>query len=271
MKIIIFTYDRYDSISTSEYFKGIPHTVLCHDETAKQKFLDAGRIHGEIIATGEPKGLANNRNYAIDMMQDGEWALFFVDDLISMTMLESYYQQQGTTLGINSENQPKYRAEFKKECTPQEFLKICEETIQHAEQKGFALCGFSLTNNPLFRDKKFGYWALADGRCWLVKKTHLRFDTNTQLIDDTCFTALNLKAFGGIVNNNWVLPDCKRYTEGAFGTIEQRMPQKLREAKYLVDTYPEFVAYADKVGWVENSHVKIRQKRNYNPDQTSLF
>tara|TARA_A100000171_G_C2134453_1_gene149116 strand:- start:1944 stop:2759 length:816 start_codon:yes stop_codon:yes gene_type:complete len=271
MKIIIFTYDRFDTITTSRYFKGIKHTVLCHTNQQKQKFINAGNIYGDIIATNQPKGLSNNRNFALDMLNDDEWALFMVDDLINMTFLQTYYKQKLNNLDIDFKNVPEYRKLFKQQLNPQQFLEICNETIEHAEQKGFALCGFSLTDNPLFRNKKYSYWSLADGRCWLVKKTDLRFDLKVQLIDDTCFTALNLKKFGGVVNNNWILPNCKRYTTGAYGTLNQRMKQKKIECEYLVKTYPEFIKISKKSGWEYGTHVKIRQKRKYNPKQINLF
>ncbi len=271
MKIIIFTYDRYDTISTSKYFKSFKHTVLCHDNDSKNKFIDAGNIYGDIIATQQAKGLSNNRNFALDMLKDDEWALFFVDDLIDMTFLKTYYKQKENKLDIDFAKVPEYRKLFKEKLSPKKFLKICEQTINHAEKKGYCLCGFSLTDNPLFRNKKYSYWSLSDGRCWLVKKTKLRFDTNVQLIDDTCFTALNLKKFGGVVNNNWVLPNCKRYTAGAYGTLNERMEQKQKECKYLVSTYPEFITIAEKKGWLQGTHVKIRQKKFYNPKQINLF
>jgi hypothetical protein len=271
MKTFIFTYDRFTQMTTSEYLKNIPHTVLCHSEEQKQKFIEGGRVHGELIASGQPKGLANNRNFALDMLQDGEWGCFWVDDLIGVTFIKNYWDiAHQDNIGVTSQNQPQVRQDFKEKCSAEMFYRIAEDTIKVAEKKGFALCGFSLTDNPLFRDKHYSYWSLADGRCWLVKKTKLRFDTNVQLIDDTCFTALNLKMFGGVVNNNWLLPNCERYKPGAYGTIEQRMEQKKAECKYLVETYPDFVCYGEKVGWEPLSHVKIRQKK-VDKDQTTLF
>lgn len=271
MKIFIFTYDRFNEITTSRYFAQHDHFVLCHSKQAKDKFLQSGNIFGEIIATEKTKGLSYNRNAALDMMQPNEWALFFVDDLIKLTMLQSYYKQPTNELDIDFDNVPKYREEFKTECSAASFLQLCQETILHAEKKGFNLCGFSLTDNPLFRAKKYGYWSLSDGRCWLIKKTHLRFDENIQLIDDTCFTAMNLKEFGGVVNNNWILPNCQRYTAGAFGSIKKRLEQKIKECKYLTEKYPQFISYAEKSGWPLGSHIKIRQNRTYNKNQKTLF
>ncbi len=271
MKIIIFTYDRYDTISTSKYFKDIKHTVLCHDNESKNKFIDAGNIYGDIIATQQRKGLSNNRNFALDMLKDDEWALFFVDDLIGMTFLKTYYKHKEDKLDIDFANVPEYRKLFKEKLSPKRFLKICEQTINHAEEKGFNLCGFSLTDNPLFRNKKYSYWSLVDGRCWLVKKTKLRQDNNVNCIEDYNFTALNLKTFGGVVVNNWVLTDCVRYGTGSYGSLKKRMPQKIIESKYLVNKFPEFLMFADKANMPKNSHIRVRAKRKYNPNQINLF
>jgi hypothetical protein len=81
---------------------------------------------------------------------------------------------------------------------------------------------------------------------------------------------LNLKTFGGVVNNNWVLPLCERYKAGGYGTLEERLEQKKRDCAYLVEHYPDLVCYADKVGQEELSHVKIRQKK-IDINQTTLF
>lgn len=270
MKIFVFTYDRFSTITTSLYFEGLAHSVLCHTDDQMARFAESGRIasSGTIIPTGNPRGLAYNRNYALDQMEPGEWALFMVDDLIEMSALPYKYHEP--ELGITTKNQKEWRERFKSPITASEFMTHCINTAAHCEEKGYALGGFSLTDNPLFRTKQYQYHSLADGRAWVVKKTHLRFDLNAQLIDDTCFTAMNLKAFGGVVVNNFVLPLCDRYTPGAFGTIEQRIEQKKAECKYLVETYPDFIAFAEKKGWPTGSHVKIRQKKT-NHMQKSLF
>ena len=271
MKTFIFTYDRFNTITTSEYLKDIPHIVLCHTDEQKQKFIDGGRVYGDVIASGQPKGLANNRNFALDMLQDGEWGCFWVDDLINVTYLKNYWEiNDNDSIGVNSENQPQVRQDFKEKCSAEMFYRIAEDTIKIAEKKGFALCGFSLTDNPLFRDKHYSYSSLSDGRCVLVKKTKIIYDINVHTIDDYCFTALNLKKFGGVVNNNWLLPLCERYTKGGYGSIDERLQQKKQDCKYLVDNYPDLICYSEKVGQPPLSHVKIRQKK-IDKDQTTLF
>lgn len=259
-KTFVFTYDRYDEITTSQYLEGIPHTVLCHTEAQKKQFIAAGRLakSADIVATGKPRGLSYNRNVALSMMKPGEWAMFWVDDLISVTFFQDYFKYKDNKLEINSRTQNLARKMFKKECSPFNLYSIAEEAVRHAEQRGFALVGFSLTDNPMFRRNKYSYRGLADGRCWVVKKTDLKFDEKVQLIDDTCWTAINLRYFGGVVVNNWVLPNCKRYTAGAFGKKEQRMEQKIKECSYLVKTYPDHIKLASKVGWPAGSHVAIK-------------
>lgn len=257
-QIFVFTYDRYNEITTSEYLKSVEHTVLCHTKEQAAQFKKAERCYGKIVATGKPKGLTYNRNWALDQMKRGEWALFWVDDLINCTAYQHLETTMVDRLNINSGTQPFARELFKDPCGIKRLLEIVEWDIMRAEQKGYALVGFSLTDNPMFRAKRFSYGGLADGRLWAVKKTDLRFDENVQLIDDTCWTALNIKYFGGVLIDNWVLPNCKRYTPGAFGTKDERMKQKIKECAYLVKTYPQYIRYGDKVGWPKGSHVVIK-------------
>lgn len=274
MKIFVFAYDRYATMTTSLWLDTVPHTVLVHTQEAADRFIKFNTIGagGDILITNQPRGLAYQRQYAMDLLKPDEWAVFFVDDLISCTYLP-HPEQFGSKLPEIDKDNAKNR--HMKEllmtpCPPDKFIQVSKELILEAEARKLALVGFSLTDSLMFRGNKYSTWSLADGRCWLIKKTHLKFDMGAQLIDDTCFTALNLKTFGGVLVYNWLLPLCKRYTEGAFGTKEQRMEQKLRECKYLVDTYPEYIAYADKEGWPPLSHVKIRQRKTVK-EQTSLF
>lgn len=265
MKVFVFTYDRYDSISTPLLLdkSNVPHVVLCHSEESRKRFVDGGRVKPEnIVATKQPKGLANNRNAALDMMDDGEWAVFFVDDLKSVTELRDYDARSSARLGISMDNQSSFKGVFNKEIPLSQFMRRAMETVAACEGVGASLGGFCGIANPVFRDAKWRFNVLADGRAWVVKKTSLRFDTNAQLIDDMCWTARNIQRFGCVVVNQWVLPDCKRYTSGAYGSIEQRMPQKLREAAHLVNTYPSLIRVADKAGWPRGSHVVLKRTLN---------
>jgi hypothetical protein len=265
-KIFVFTYDRYDSITTSKMLEdeGIEHIVLCHTEEDKCKFIEGGMVNPKrIIATGQPKGLANNRNHALSMLKKDEWAMFLVDDLIQVTQLKDYQKWSKKTkdLKIDFENQKEWHPILNNKSSLIDLIKTSNEDIKIADKYGFKLIGFSLHENTAYRGKHYKTWCLADGRCWIVKKSKVKFDTNVQLIDDTCFTVINLIYFGGVLVNQWALPLCKRYTKGAYGTLEERMPQKIKEVEYLTNNYGAYVQVREKKGWPTGSHVVIRTKK----------
>jgi hypothetical protein len=263
MKIFVFTYDRFDSITTSKMLEDedIDHIVLCHTEEQREQFAKAGRVRCDrLISTGSPRGLAYNRNVALDMMEMGEWAMFLVDDFKSVTELRNYDTARDP-LPITTKNQRVYAERFKHPITMRQFVARGEGLRRHCESVGAKLGGFAGIDNPLFRRGHWGYIVLADGRAWMVQRSDLRFDEHVQMIDDLCWTAQNIQRFGVVAVDRWVLPDCRRYTAGAFGSIRDRLPQKLSEAAYLVGAYPELVRYAPKAGWPLGSHVVLRAVR----------
>jgi hypothetical protein len=263
MKVFVFTYDRYDSITTSAMLEaeGIDHVVLCHSIEAREAFREGGLVLPQrIMATEAPKGLAYNRNVALDLMDMDEWAVFLVDDLKTITELRNY-DTAVDPLPMTMANQTAYRKRFQTPISMTQFMQRADQLVAHCERKGAKLGGWCGIANPIYRKGHWGYNVLADGRAWVVKKSALRFDENVQMIDDLCWTALNIMHFGTVVIDRWLLPDCKRYTAGAFGSIEDRIEQKLHEAAYLVSTYPDLIAYKAKTGWVPGSHVVLKPQR----------
>ena len=68
-----------------------------------------------------------------------------------------------------------------------------------------------------FREKRYSSRDLPGIIDFVKSRVNLIRGTiqNTQLIDDYSFTALNMKHFGSVNINQWVIPKCKRYTKGA--------------------------------------------------------
>ena len=91
----------------------------------------------------------------------------------------------------------------------------------------------------------------------LVRKTHLRFDTNVNTIDDYYFTLANIEAFSNNLVLNWICPDFQRYTEGGVGSKEERKEQRKGDCQYLVNRFPKLVKFADKAGYDYGEHIKI--------------
>jgi len=263
VRVFVFGYNRYDSMTTSLILEreNIPHTVLVHTEEAKHLFVKHGTAKAErITVTNNPRGLGIQRNTALEMMADGEWGLFLVDDLKELSELRNYDRVTEPALPITERNQKHYAERFKNPITATTFLRRAEQLAKKCDSHSGHLGGFCAINNPLFRKKHWSFNVLADGRALVIRKTHLRFDPVVQTIDDYGFTALNIRTFGLVVVNQWVLPDCKRYSEGGYGSLNERMPQKLADAKYLVDNFPDIVAYRDKPGHPYGSHIAIRQR-----------
>jgi hypothetical protein len=261
MQVFVFAHNRYDSMTTSLMLEadGVDHHVIVSSPRRAELFARGNRVLPErLVVTGLPDGLAYSRNAALEMMEEGEWAMFFVDDMKQIYELDTYDTEPGGELDINFENQNAFRRRFRTKIGTDKLIERAKCSIAHMDKIGAHLLGWAGFENPMFRRKKWGYNILADGRAWLVRKTHLRFDMNAQIIDDLCFTAQNIQEFGVVAVDRWILPDFKRYTAGGLGVLSERMEAKMKEAAYLVEAYPELITYKKKAGWPEGSHVALR-------------
>ena len=78
-------YDRFKNATTSKLISK-EHIVLCHNN--KDKFTCIGS-KGKLIESKQPKGIQNNFNYGLSLLEDGEWGVFMSDDLIGAKKLEN--------------------------------------------------------------------------------------------------------------------------------------------------------------------------------------
>jgi hypothetical protein len=238
---------------------GVDHHVLVSSADRAVKFAEGNRVFPErLVVTNNGEGLGNSRNAALDMMEEGEWALFLVDDMKQCYELDTYSQESSDELPIDFDNQNEYRRRLRTPISTKEFLERATDSIPHLESVGSALLGFAPFSNPMFRRKKWGYQVLADGRAWLVKKTDLRFDPRAEMMDDYFFTALNIREFGVSVIDRWIEPKFARYTAGGYGTIDERMARKIQTAQFLVEEFPDLIQHKQKKGWPDGSHIGLR-------------
>lgn len=253
MKIFVFAYNRFETMTTPSHLarEGIEHIVLCHSEEDRQRFIDKGVAQkSSIIATGNPRGLTKQRNYALSLMEEGEWALFMNDDFIKVQIITPYYKDYSLKhLPITLENQTHYRHAFNNTVSLNEFLDELPRIIKESEQEGIYLVGFALHDNTLARKKRVSYSGLADGRCWLLRKTHLRFDEEVNALEDRDFTAQNLITFGKLRIENWICPYFSRLTKGGFGLMAEREQERTREVYYLLNKYPHLFMTKEKKGF----------------------
>lgn len=265
MQTFVFFYNRFTDATTSKalWKNGISHKVLIHSDEDRRKFDRGNTLYGEPIVTNNGRGLAYQRNSALDLMEDGEWAVFMVDDfqkVLSRPIEE--IKSAKTELPVTIANQNQYGLKAKDEISLKQMWELFPWLIETAEAQAINLIGFGLHTNPLNLRAKFNYGGLSDGRMWIVRKTEMRFDLNAQLIDDVCWTAKNILRDGKVLNLNWTVPLFRRYTAGGFGSIASRLEMRRAECAYLEMAYGPLVRRAKKKGWEEGTHVRLYTSKN---------
>lgn len=259
MKVFTFFYNRFENASTSIALEqnGIPHHVLIHKSEDYDKFKRHNTCRGEAIVTNNGKGLAYQRNSALEMMDTGEWAVFMCDDFMKIkSMPEEWILSQKNEIPITFANQNKFRLK-ENGFTLKKMFSLFPKLIELAERNNIHLVGFGLHDNPMNLKKKFNHRGLADGRFWLVKKSSYRFDTNAQLIDDVAWTSENLVRHRNVLVLNWLVPYFQRYTAGGFGSTTERLALRRKECAYLANKYNPLVKVAQKPGWEAGTHIRI--------------
>ena len=228
------------------------------------KFKKGNTIKGEAVITNQPKGLAYQRNAALDLMDKDEWAVFMCDDFKKILSYPvSKILNKNSKINVTIENQMQYQLSDKKhKMSLKEMFSMFPKLIELAELNKIKLIGFGLHANPLNLGRKFATRGLADGRFWLVKKSDYKFDENVQMVDDVCWTAENLIRHNNVLILNWTVPFFKRYTAGAFGSIEERIQQRLNECKYLANKFNPLIRIAHKSNWDYGTHVRIYGSNN---------
>lgn len=270
MKVFTFFYNRFETATTSKalYENGIEHYVMVHSQNDLQKFNQYETIKGHPIVTNQMKGLAYQRNCALDMMKEDEWGVFMCDDFQRiLSYKKKYIFDKIDKLPITFENQQFFRlktknSKFGGEMSLKEMFSMFPFLIDIAEKNNIHLIGFGLHDNPLNLANKFGFKGLADGRFWLVKKSSYKFDLNAQLIDDVAWTSENLIRHGNVLILNWTVPYFKRYTSGGFGSTQERKKQRIKECQYLVNKYNPLVRIANKKNWDYGTHIRIYGSKN---------
>lgn len=236
MKIFIFESDRYKTTTTPSFFSN--YFALVHNQEQYDAFSSAGTLDmSQTWITNQPKGLPYQRNFALDKMDIGEWAMFICDDLIGVEEYEEYDK--------NVKPDPLYPKDYI-EISEEQFLKRCAESITKAEDIGAYLVGFSHYSNSFFRVNKWRTAAKVDGNCCLIKKSHLRYGVTYPRTGDWKFSIDNLEAFGTILMNNWIYVSMEKWTAGGQGTKDERRESRHEEIDRLIKQHPNHVKLGPK-------------------------
>jgi len=262
VRIFVFGYDRFDTMTTSLLLGNHRHVLLLHGH--ESRFRDGGTVGAEadVVETGNPRGLQHQRNAALSMMAEDEWALWLVDDLIDVTEVADYDRLRAegrTRYGITTDNQTEMSPYMKRPITIDEFRDRAVEVATACEAVGAAHGGFAAYANPPWRDRKWRFNVLVDGRALLVKNVGQTVDPAVGCIDDLSMAADAIARDGIVVVNQWVLPECVRYGSGGYGSIDDRLDEKLAAVSHLQQKHPGLVSIRKKAGQPIGSHAVLRR------------
>lgn len=227
-------YDRFENATTSKLLKK-NHIVLCHNN--KNKFNCIGK-NGIIVETNEPKGIQNNFNYGLSLLEKDEWAIFLSDDLVEAKNL------------INN----KFVS-----CDIEYVLNELISILPKCDLMGIKLVGLNSTGNPFYAKNKYSKYGLVDGRCFAIKKTEFKFHNQINTIPDYYASAYHLKKYGGNLILNYCFLDFERYKKGGLGTISERINDKIKDVKLMISLFPENVKIKDKPNEPKGSHIIIKR------------
>lgn len=231
IKIFTVYYDRYETATTSEALKDYSHTVLCH--TGKERFQN---VYGDIIETGNPKGVQHQFNYILDTLSTGDWAIILSDDYIcTKSLVNGKFQKTNISEAVGA----------------------LQREIKNVKGSNIHLIGLGLTANAFYVKQKYGYKGLVDARMFAIKKGSFRFDENISTIPDYEATLWHLRKYGMNLVVKDVVAEFGRYKKGGLGSVSDRIEQKIRDCKTLVDRYSPVCRYAPKKGQPKYSHVRI--------------
>jgi len=237
IKVFTLYYDRFETATTSKALKeaGIEHTILLHYN--KQKF---NNLYGEVIETFNDKGIQHNLNSGLDLIKEGEWAIFLSDDY------KCSYK-------LNEDN-----TKFEK-CTLKYVYEKLLETINIADKVGVKLVGLNCTGNAMFSKNKFGKFGLVDGRMFAIKKTNFEWRKDMSCITDYYASVYHLKKYGGNLILNECYAEFERYGADGIGTAQYRAEAKRKEIRILKNLYPTNIKIKDKPNQPKGTHITIKR------------
>lgn len=236
MKVFLLYYDRFETATTSKMLD-IQHYVLCHNNADKFKCIGE---KGTLIETGQPKGIQNNMNYGLSMLEDNEWGIFMSDDMISAKEFVD--------------------GKFIK-CSANHVVRKLIESLPMCDKIGVKLVGLNTYANKVFMrgGKRYSKYGLIDGKCFAIKKTNFRFHDNISTIPDYYATAYHLNKYkGNLILNNYFI-NFKRYSIGGLGSETERLPQKIKDVKLIKSIFPDNVSIVEKNGQQYGSHIIIKK------------
>lgn len=234
MKIFLMYYDRFENASTSKMLKK-EHIVLCHNNKEKFKCISD---KATLIETNQPKGIQNNFNYGLSILEKDEWGIFMSDDLIE---------------GKKLENNKFIKCEI--DYVLNELISI----LPKCDLMGIKLVGLNSSGNAFYAKNRYSKYGLVDGRCFAIKKTEFKFHSEINTIPDYYASAYHMNKYGGNLILNYCFLDFERYAKGGLGDVNDRIHDKIKDVKLLKALFPNNFLIKDKINQPKGSHIIIKR------------
>lgn len=259
--IYIPSFNRAETIKTSVYLDtcNIPYKVLLHSEECKKAYLAAGRVKEEnIIVTGAPFGITNQRNWMVDnLAKQGEWYISLDDNISHFKRFDDFiYNSQDNVIDVDN---PKItQKNYNHFVDAEEFIRIIAADILIAEARGAEYVGYATVDNYYFNSKRYKDVGYVISKAVAIKYDGLRYDEKLEAMEDFGYCAEQLIKNDRVLINGWMMPVAGHYEKGGIGTYEQRVPRKIIDCKYLMKKYPNFFRYKVKKDCHPEAEVQIR-------------
>ena len=78
-------------------------------------------------------------------------------------------------------------------------------------------------------------------------------------IPDYYASAYHLNKYGGNLILNYCFLDFKRYEKGGLGTVSDRINDKIKDVKLMINLFPKNVKIKDKANEPKESHLILKR------------
>lgn len=236
MKVFIPSTGTPSRLFTHNAFpKHVELTAVFHNVEQSLGFInmDDWTAKNHVLISGVNTGYIGQMQWIENLVKEGEWFLKADDNI------RAFIGADGNALSQETAWQ------------------IINEAINEAEKRGAKLVGFATVDNPFFRKAKYRDVGFCMGKMYAQKKVSGITPSGT-ILDDYERTAQHLERFGRVLVDNSLHSKSKHYEKGGIGTWDERLPQKMKSVKYLMERFPGLYRIKEKAGKEHGSEMQMR-------------
>lgn len=261
MRVFIPTKGRASSITSHRLFPGMDVTVVVHNEAERAAYLQQTDITPEQVQVSgvamDKGGLTRQREWVMrNLIQPGEWFLFADDNIQRITLVPAPYYERPLLQPMEYTTEARKRV-FEMDPTPDQFAAALADSVATATAIGAQMVGFSVTDNPLWRGRKFRTIGYVIGKMFLMQHNNIPFD-HTITMEDFRNTAEHLLRNGTVLINNFIAPTAKHYQPGGMGTYEERIAYRQADVGKLLNLYPGLFRVKNRAGFAPNTDLALK-------------